>query len=173
MLTMKFNNKGQTLVEALIALTIIITIMTLTTVAVITSLNNANFVKQQTQANKIAQEGMEYIRYQITQNNKFSEYSTYLGPGIARCFGADVNVPPGWASSNCTGENIDGKYRRTAAFTSGQCGTAFTSGMRVLVRVEWRDGKCSGTTFCHSQDVTSCFINPSAATSSPVAPTGI
>ncbi len=166
------NNKGQTLIEALIALTIIVSIMTLTTVAVITSLNNANVVKSQTQANKLAQEGVEYLRDQIYNNRAFSTYTGYTG--TTRCFPTTFDMSQ--LSTTCTTPNIDAKYRRTVTILANRCdinNNTFTNGIKMTVLVEWRDGKCSGTTLCHNQEVVSCFIDPSQIKTLPASPIGI
>ncbi|MBP7832502.1 MAG: prepilin-type N-terminal cleavage/methylation domain-containing protein [Candidatus Levybacteria bacterium] len=175
-----FNHKGQTMIEALIALSIILTIMSATTVAVVTSLNNANFIKEQTQANKLAQEGMEYLRYQITNNiqvgsnDAFATYSTYNN-AYGRCMTPSFTMTT-WAPSTfiCpASELIEGKFSRTVRFTTTQCdtsGAVFTNGLRAIVTVYWRDGKCTSSSYCHSQEVTSCFTNPS--TTSPTGAGG-
>jgi len=165
------------MIEALIALTIILTIMSATTVAVVTSLNNANFVKLQTQANKIAQEGMEYVRDQIVNHGQFSTYSTYTN-AYGRCMTPTFTMAT-WPPSTfiCpTDQLIDGKFSRTVRFTTTQCdtsGATFTNGLRAIVSVYWRDGRCGGSSYCHSQEVTSCFTNPSTISPSGVSNTGI
>lgn len=169
-----FNHKGQTMIEALIALSIILTIMSATTVAVVTSLNNANFVKLQTQSNKIAQEGMEYVRDQVMNNGRFATYSTYTN-AYGRCMTPAFTMTT-WAPSTfiCpANELIDGKFSRTVRFTTTQCdisGAVFTNGLRAVVSVYWSDGRCSAGTYCHSQEITSCFTNPS--TTSPTGAGG-
>lgn len=166
-----FNNSGQTLIEALIALSIIVVIMSGTTVAVISSLNNAGTVKDQSQANKVAQQGMEYIRDQIVNNNMFTTYSTYNN---ARCmdtnYGMAVQV---YTASNpeayCSDVQflVDGKFMRTVSFWTSRCaydpsGVAnFTDGIKVTVRTYWKDSKCGNNKYCHNQELISCFINPS------------
>ncbi len=176
-----FNNRGQTLIEALIALTIILTIMSVTTVAVITSLNNANFIKLQTQSNKIAQEGMEHIRDQIVNKNLFAGFPS--NPNIfnssGKCMGPDNVIQAGNAPSPITNPCpvlIDGKFSRVVRFTNAQCdstNSSFANGVRVVVTVHWRDGKCSGTTYCHKQEITSCFTNPSKVSPSSGTNVGI
>lgn len=166
------NNSGQTLIEALIALSIIVVIMSATTVAVITSLNNASFVKSQNQVNKIAQQGMEYIRDQIVNNNRFTTYASYSP--TTRCMPStyDMSTYVVYIADRpdqyCT-SFIDNKFLRTVTFTAADCDTSsavtdFTDGLKVTVRVLWNDSKCpTGTAgkYCHEQEITSCFIDPS------------
>lgn len=169
------NNRGQTLLEALIALAIIVVIMSGTTVAVVSSLNNASFVKSQNQVNKIAQQGMEYIRDQIANNSQFVTYTT-SSPSYGnslRCLGPNYDMAvvvsnPATPQNFCYGPRmIDGKYLRTVAFSTSRCTSAtadFTDGVKATVTVYWTDNKCptgSNNNYCHSQEITSCFINPS------------
>lgn len=57
-----FNEKGQTLMEVIVASTVGVLVVAALTFAVIFSLRNANLAKNQAQATKLAQEGMERVR---------------------------------------------------------------------------------------------------------------
>lgn len=163
------KNKGQTLIEALIALTAIILIMTGTTVAVITSLNNASQIKTETRVDKVAQQGMEYIRNQIVTNANAGAQSNF---DLYTAMNGTVCLSPTFALSTVINGTcsaavfIDGKYRRMVTFTPAQCeGSGFTNGLKVRVDVSWNDSKCQqSTVLCHTQEVTSCFINPAKVT---------
>lgn len=56
------NSKGQTLVEVIVASFVGILVVAALTFAVIFSLRNANLAKNQSQATKLAQEGIERVR---------------------------------------------------------------------------------------------------------------
>jgi type II secretory pathway component PulJ len=56
------NIKGQSLLELVIALTLLIVIVTLVTLATANGLKNSQFSKNQIQATKLAQEGIERVR---------------------------------------------------------------------------------------------------------------
>lgn len=57
-----FNEKGQSLIELIVSLTIAILVLGSLTFAILTSLRNAQFAKNQAQATKLAQEGLEKVR---------------------------------------------------------------------------------------------------------------
>lgn len=56
------NERGQTLMEVIVASTVGILVVAALTFAVIFSLRNANLAKNQAQATKLAQEGLEKVR---------------------------------------------------------------------------------------------------------------
>ena len=56
------HEKGQSLLEVIIAMTVGILVVTALVFAVIFSLRNANFAKNSAQATKLAQEGIERVR---------------------------------------------------------------------------------------------------------------
>ncbi|HBQ50640.1 hypothetical protein A3B42_02530 [Candidatus Daviesbacteria bacterium RIFCSPLOWO2_01_FULL_38_10] len=56
------TNKGQTLIEVIVVAMVGILVVTALTFAVIFSLRNASFAKNQSQATKLAQEGIERVR---------------------------------------------------------------------------------------------------------------
>ncbi len=158
------NQDGQTLLEALIALAAIIIILSATAVAVLTSINNSSFVKQQNQSNKLAQQGVELIRDQI-QNN--SQYPTYLAyNGSIKCLDAYNVFQNRQCNSAISTDLVNGIFKREVTFTSTKCDTGaaldFADGLQIKIDVYWTSGKCQlANTFCHKQEVRSCFINPS------------
>lgn len=159
------NNRGQTLLEAIIALGAILIVLSATSVAVVTSLNNSSFVKQQNQANKLAQQGMEYVRDRIS-TDKFADY-VGLSQTVAtstQCLG-ELSTPSPFTPGRCATANIQNTFKREVTFSSvTQCGSSssFVDGLEVIVDVSWASGKCPvGNTFCHKQELKSCFIDPS------------
>ena len=67
----KLNEKGQSLVEALIALGVAVIVVSAMAVAAITSVNNADFSKYQNLATNYAQQGLEVMRQQAQSNWAF------------------------------------------------------------------------------------------------------
>lgn len=59
---MRHNQKGQSLVEVIVAATVGILVVSALTFATIFSLRNANFSKNSSRATKLAQEGIEKVR---------------------------------------------------------------------------------------------------------------
>ncbi len=164
-LNTNIKDSGQTLLEALIALTAIIIVLSATSVAVLISINNASFVKQQNQSNKLAQQGVELIRDQIQNNNQYPTYLTYNGS--IKCLDTN-NVFQNRQCNSTISTSTDltnGIFKREVSFTTGKCDiytSDFTDGLQIKVDVYWTSGKCqAGNTFCHRQEVRSCFINPS------------
>lgn len=97
-----YNNSGQTLLEAVVAIGILVVILTASATAIITSINNATFTKNQNLANKHAQEGMEYIR-----NLKRSNFGTFnlIAEGVY-CMDDDAARTRTNAVGSCTTVNI-------------------------------------------------------------------
>lgn len=162
------DNRGQTLLEALIALTILVIILGAVATAVLTSINNSSFIKQQNQANKLAQQGLEYVRDRINNSGgtAFKTYLNYaglLGSTGTQCFN-DLNATTVFTFGPCSAANVQGIFKREATFTSASCNTTgndFANGLNVTVNVYWSSGKCPiSNTFCHRQKVSSCFIDP-------------
>lgn len=80
------NEKGQSLIELIVSITIAILVLSSLAFAIITSLRNASLANSQAQATKLAQEGLEkvrsirdrdgatdYIKADGTHTGKFSE----------------------------------------------------------------------------------------------------
>lgn len=160
----KRYSSGQTLLEAVIALSILVIILGAVSVVVLTSLNNSSYIKQQNQANKLAQQGIEYIRDQIDNsgNNRFQTYDSYALNQV-NCL-IDISQPNPLITRPCQpGEYIQGTFKREVTFIPGYCGTgnAFSNGITATVNVYWTNGTCSvGNQFCHKQQVSSCFLDP-------------
>src|SRR3989338_6343565 len=111
MLLIKFikDQRGQTIVEATIALASILLALTAISIAVMTSLNNSSFIKDQTLASKYAQQGMEHMRYlrnidpvsfeaMESQIYCMNPPDNSLVPG--QCSGVNIATVY-WASSKC------------------------------------------------------------------------
>ena len=91
-----FNDKGQSLMELVVVLAVMIFVISALTFATIASLRNAQFSQNQAQATKLAQEGMERVRTSRDRN-------------------ANINLIPN--SSDCP--NVDSWNGKTSGSTSG------------------------------------------------------
>lgn len=155
----KSKNAGQTIIEAAIALSVIMLILGAITVAVLTSLNSSQFIKSQSLAVKLAQQGMEKIRY--IRNNDPATFNTYAAVSQAYCMDQNNNIT--LAGAACTTVNIpQDSLIREVVFdsSSSDCST----GTKVTVRVYWSSGKCSSTNrYCHKSELISCLSNQSAS----------
>lgn len=147
------KEKGQTLVEALIALGVAITIVSAIVVSVITSLNNAQFGKNQNLANHYAQEGMEIVR-QI-RNSNWETFSSLASTYYCLASGSSVLSQKG---VNGCGQNVGIFVREVdVEHSSPSCNSA----SKVSVTVSWSDSQCtdSSNSFCHNVSLVSCFAN--------------
>ena len=180
---MKINFKsGQTIIEAVVALGLIIVVLTATSVVVTTSVNNSDFIKRQSLASKYANQGMESLRF--LRNNPppapTPSFDTYAAQTSAYCMCpttssnniilGDNNCNPGNAGSSCTKvDNFSGVLlRREVKFdaNASDCsGIVLTpGGTKVTVTVYWSSGKCpAGNAYCHKTQLISCLAKPSSS----------
>ena len=154
------NNKlsiGQTLIEVIVALSVVLLILAAIAVAVTTSVSNSTYLKNHNLASKHAQDGMEYIRHLYeNQENFFEAY-----PEGAEYFMDDKNdIKQGFFVLN-----VDDQFVRKVNFQSGvNCNTDAVldgSEVRVTVSVFWSSGKCQGEDiedrYCHKSELVTCF----------------
>lgn len=176
------SDKGQTLLEATIALAALLIILSATATAVITGVNNSIFVRNQNNANKLAQEGMEFIRKIKTDDYIYflSLRGNPVGVSSYYCIPNSPSYPPPLtesstnADSECADINISNTdFDRRATITkmdqdsaSSECsfdGSASdlndVVSHSVLVDVTWSSGKCASGVKCHKSQLKSCFIN--------------
>lgn len=160
------QNSGQTLIEAIVALTVLIMVLTAASVAIVSSINNSVYERNEALATKYAQEGIEYIRqYKVGNTTEFDSYTA-----TTRCISSlDPALPP-LPTPPATGCATIGttQYRRSALFTdSGRCDIQYPNataptptslpGKNVEITVEWVSGKCVSGDYCNKVSVESCF----------------
>lgn len=148
------NEKGQTLLEALVALGAAVMVVSAITVSVITALNNGEYTKNQNLATQYAQQGLE-LMHQLSLSD-WATFSSYSG---GYCFGQGMTVPDSnQKTPNCTKPNL-GIFYREVDFPGNVSCTAGSSG--VTVSVAWSDGKCTDVNnpYCHVVSLNSCFYN--------------
>jgi Tfp pilus assembly protein PilV len=145
--------KGQTLLEALLTLSLIIIIVSGITVTIVTSLSNAGYGKTQAIATQYGQEGIEILRK--IRNNSYSNFRNYTG---SYCLSKGATALQ--SSGTCLAPNVDNYIRNVDIIQSG----CTTDVARVTVNVSWTDRKCTDGTFCHSSKLVSCLstINPNS-----------
>lgn len=155
----KLNKKGIILLEAIIALAVIVVVMTALVTALVSSLNNSSFSDQQTVATAYAQEGIDIARNQ--KNADFATFQTLEGPYP---LGQDDTVIPG-SSAYLDFKPGDDRYTRYIYVNNSgmdENGVRFctqTNSIFVSSTVSWSDSKCSGSSRCHEVNLTSCFVN--------------
>lgn len=150
--------KGQSLIEALLALAFAVVIITAVVIAVITSLNNTTFTRNQNLASQYAQEGID-----IARNMRDASYGEFkaLPSGQYYCPGADGKLS---TDSFCT---VDGFERRVfvqhAGLDEKDTPTCEANSTFVSSVVSWTDSKCTAATACHKVQLDSCFTDPNRA----------
>lgn len=163
---MKKSQRGQTIIEAIIALVTILIIITAISVVIVNGLYNSTFVKNQNEANKYAQQGIELVR-NLQQNDleTFRGYADDSDPEVDYpyyCIDEQTSTLYGDNGCSDTGINTGVSFNRTIEFSpgGGECDNTnpLTSAARVTVRVKWSSSKCpSNNTFCHMSELVSCM----------------
>lgn len=147
--------KGQTLLEALVALGAAIVIISSIVIAVISSLSNAQFSKNQNLANHFAGEGMETVRK--IRDASWTNFLSYTSTYYCLSQNSTTLIPKGLGC----GQNVGIFVREiNIEHNNGSC----NSNTRATVQVSWSDNKCTSTTdtFCHKVKLVSCFSNNNA-----------
>jgi Tfp pilus assembly protein PilV len=180
------NQKGQSLIEALIALGAAVIIVAAITIAVITAVGNSDFSKYQNLATGYAQQGIQIV----TQKSQLdwvdtatysgtwclpqgtTDFYTALGGASCSINVADkfvreldfTKVPPSCDTSTpCC--SPDAQYAAAAAADSDFCAVGPTHhselcSSQIKVTVKWTDGKCSESLdFCHHVILDSCITD--------------
>lgn len=160
------NQKGQTLLEVMLALSVAILITSAIVVSIINALNNEQFGVSQNQATQLAQEGVDLFR-NLSQSDwaTFVTYGSSSLNGKTSCLPQVNPTPSTWPGlpAGC-GQNA-GKFVREIKVELDVCITpppANISG-RVTSTVKWADTKCTGTgdaQYCHKTEVVSCMFRP-------------
>ena len=163
------RQKGQTLLEVMLALSIAILIVSAVVASILNALNNEQFGVSQNQATQLAQEGVDLFR-----NLSQSDWATFTNYGrrdttdaISWCL-PQVNPTPIPLGSGCApNAGNNDRFVREIKVELNSCitptpGITNISG-RVTSTVKWGDGKCTGTgddQYCHKTEVVSCMFRP-------------
>lgn len=155
---LNLNQKGQSLVEALVALAAASVIVSAIAIAVITSVNNSDFSKNQNLATQYAQEGIEVLR-NLSQSD-WANFSTYSG---TYCLSKDSSTLTTPSGSNCP-QNINNFFVRQVVITQNSSSCSLNT--KVSVSVSWADGKCTSASnpYCHTVLLDSCLANINSTT---------
>lgn len=164
------DKKGQTLLEATIALAALLIILSATSTAIVTSISNAVFVRNQNLASKYAQEGMEFLRsVKVNNYQVFSALSSglyCLGDATALDDVATDLIRDG--TGDCTSPYIDSdirvgagnEYQRMVQIDQADtlyCGIGGAGNAKVTVTVSWASGRCTGSELCHKSELVACL----------------
>lgn len=166
------SEKGQTLLEILLAFGVSVLVLSALILGVITSLNNTQYTKNQGLANSYAQEGMAVVR-QIRDSSwdNFCSYGTNN-----YCLSQDLSNLADYDGNNCVANGKVGIFVRKVELVhnSSDCcpdstktcppGTCLSGmrGSKATVKVSWSDSKCPsdvGNPYCHNVELITCFSN--------------
>jgi type II secretory pathway pseudopilin PulG len=152
------DNSGQTLVEVSIALSAVLLTLAAIAILIVISVSNSVYIKNQSQAAKYAQEGMEQVRY--LKNNNIPLFSSYDG---SWCMGDGNSLTI--SSGACSVVNVNSQYIRQVDFEKNSLDVNCSQQTKVIVTVRWQSTKCIGSDtnarYCHKSVLISCFRDPS------------
>lgn len=155
---MKSNEEGQSLVEAIIAMTAAILVVSSIVGAVIVSLNNAQYSKYQNLATQYAQEGIEVVKKISVAN--WTNFSALTNLNYCLPEGGQAPVirinPTCDANVYSVGNPATQIFRRSIDIE--QSSVDCSLGSKVTSTVSWSDSKCtSGDIYCHSVVLRTCI----------------
>lgn len=153
----KLNEKGQTLIEVLVALAAAVAVIVAITIIVVTSLSNVEFTKNQNLATEYSRQGLEILR-QLAKES-WTNFSSYTS--INYCLAQGSSSPCVMGSVSCgtpttCGQNVGIFVRQ---ITIEQNSSSCSNNVKVTSTVKWSDSKCTTDPFCHSVILESCFAN--------------
>lgn len=155
---------GQTIIEAIVALAALLIIITAISIVVVSGIVNSQFVRNQSLANKYAQQSLELVHnIQVNDPSRFASFDGTF------CIDETTN-PPVINQVNCSNVNVKGTFIRTLYFSKGDNSIAVApcaiNQTRIQVTVAWTSNKCPtvGNRFCHKADHISCFDNATQIT---------
>jgi type II secretory pathway pseudopilin PulG len=159
---MKFDEKGQTLIEVLVAMATAVAVMSAIAVTVVTSLSNVEFTKNQNLATQYSREGLEVVK-RLARSN-WPLFLNYNARNYCLAKGTTTLTTMG---PNGCGQNVD-IFRRQIDIE--QNSSSCDSSARVTSIVSWFDSRCgSSNVFCHEVRLDSCVanINPIGGVTGP------
>lgn len=153
------NQKGQALLESLLALSFAVVIITAVVIVVITSLSNTSFTKNQNLAGQYAQEGLDMAR-----NMRDSDYTGFKALPNGGNYCADNGEI---TTGSCTvGEFTKQLYINHSGVDQGGVVKCEPDSSFVSSIASWNDSKCLNNSPCHKVQLDSCFSNPNRPFSS-------
>lgn len=165
----KETERGQTLIEALVALSTAVVIVSAITLSLLTSLRNVQHTETQSLATRYSQEGMEYMRF--FRDGNYAAFDALQG-NTTYCLGKrKINLEESstsYTNPNC-GDNVD-LFSRAIVIDkdSAECApltpppptpVPLNTAAKVTVIVSWTDSACPNSSRCHTSVLESCFSN--------------
>lgn len=153
------SQKGQSLLEVMVALAAASMIIAAVVGAVVSALNNEQYGTSQNQATQYAQEGLDIIR-----NSSQADWNAFVSQNGEYCLNEDSTVPAAKTTESCP--ESAGHSIREIRIDYHLCGItpypADPFNVQVTSVVMWSDGKCPGNNlYCHQVKLVSCFYKQS------------
>lgn len=170
----KKSEKGQALIEAIIAITVVTAVITAVVAVIITSLSSTNAIKNNDLATNYAQQGIELVRdiksagfADFVSNYPTEQYCLDDYESSPELLDDDVDIDPLDPDSDpdCdleTGYNVGNYIRRIYINHLGNDSTGVNvcaEGTFVSSKVLWNDNKCVGDANCHNVEIKTCFTD--------------
>jgi type II secretory pathway pseudopilin PulG len=156
--------KGQILIEAILALVVAVVIISAISGAAITSVNNSSYSRDLNSATDYAKQGIEVLKQQSETNwNTFSS-----NPNGYYCLSSGNILTNGSTCYPNVGSN--NYFVRQVQITKDSLKCGGVPGVtEVSVTVSWSDGKCASSTtaYCHQISLNSCLANIGGAPALP------
>ncbi len=152
------NDKGQSLIEVMVALSVAVVVMTAIVASVVIAIANSQFSKSQNLANHYARQGMEFLR-QLAR----SDWNNFISYDNEKYCLTEDQLLYEIESTTCDGSRINNFKREVEIYHESDDCVIVNSpdkGSKVVVVVLWNDGKCqSEGAFCHEVRLDSCMQN--------------
>jgi Tfp pilus assembly protein PilV len=158
------NEKGQSLIEVMVALGVAVIIITAIVMSVILAVFNTQVAKTQNLATFYARQAMEILKQQSSSD--WANFKNLSGPYCLAKGSTSLDPAKDKKTSGHCLEDSSNRFRREVvivppAQTQGNsCEIVDTGiyGSNIAVIVSWNDSKCAdAATFCHQVKLESCF----------------
>jgi len=134
------NDKGQSLIEVMVALSVAIIVMTAIVMSVVIAIANSQFYKSQNLANHYARQAMESLRQLARSDwNSFTSYENEK-----YCL-TDEELLYEIESTTCNNSRVNNFKREVEIYhENDDCAVVNSTdkGSKVVVIVSWNDSKC-------------------------------
>lgn len=164
-----YGETGQTLLEMLLAFSVLVLVLSAAILGITTSLSNAQYTRNQNLANSYAKEGMTMVR-QI-RDSSWDDFSKKSA--VNYCLPQDAVALSDYDGANCINGGKVGIFIRSVTLVHGSSDCSAGSppiptptppliqkGSKVTIKVSWSDSKCpAGNPFCDKVELITCFSN--------------
>lgn len=136
---------GQTLIEALVALGIVLIVIVAIVTVVTIALSRSQFVKERTQAQKYAQEGIEWVRSE--RDRGWSNLANQVPAGQSQTYCFNTSPISSWpGAGTCSDFTLSSLFKRDVVLTRPEAPADIR--ITVKITVSWQEG---GRTHASSQ----------------------